>query len=167
MNLYFELSGADETIWGFEYSDLIYAFYPTKDLMIERARITKSSTKKGGREKLSLNGLTRIQKQSLIVSGQAEIICTKDYLEQEAQIYGLNKGQAFEQILSLIHGQGYYKDNKAFGFWECGDIQIENKQVQVKFERCSLAELRTIERIKIRKETLNQSQIELEKRLSK
>ena len=146
INRYYKVSAANCTLWGFEYKGFIYGFYPTKSAIIERARITRVSTAKGGGEKLALKKLTDIQRQALIAGGQAEIICTSDYLENEAKTYGLNKGAAFEQIISLNNGQGYYKKGDKRGFWECGDVVINGKQVQVKFEMCSLAEFKTIEK---------------------
>lgn len=146
VNRYLNTSKADCTIWGFEYDGYVWAFEPSKDTIIERARITRASTKKGGGEKLALNKLTTVQRQALTVSGIAKVICTVASLEKEAKEYGLNKGCAFEQIISLMNGQGLYKKGDRRGYWECGDVVIEGKQVQVKFEQASLSEFKTIEK---------------------
>lgn len=145
-NRYVSTSGAEATLWGFEYEGFVYGFYPTESALLERTRITRASTKKGGAKKLMLNKPTTAQKQALIIGGQAQVICTIEYLENEAKTYGLNKGMAFEQIISLQNEQGYYKKGDKRGYWECGDVVIDGKETQVKFEACSLSEFKTIEK---------------------
>ena len=134
-------------LWGFCYGGMVYGFYPSKACLFERCRISVASSKKGGGKKLMLNKLTRVQRQALIASGVAFIVCTEKYLEEQKIAYGLpNLGCAFEQVISLQNGGGLYVKGDKRGFWECGDVVINGEQVQVKFEACSLSEYKTIEK---------------------
>lgn len=143
---YLKTSGADYTLWGFSHNGMVYAFVLNYDLTADRIRLTRESTKKGGAEKIALKKLTDVQRQALIAGGQATLICTEKYLKEQAEIYGLNMGMAFEQVISLRAGQGLYKKGDKRGYWECGDVEINGKQVQIKYEAASLASEPTIEK---------------------
>ena len=143
---YIKTTAADYTIHGFEYDGFEWYWLPTEEELFERVRVTRASTKKGGHAKLMLNDLRNEQKQALITSGRAVMVCTTEYFANEMQEYGLNRGCAFEQIISLQNGGGLYTKGDRRGYWQSGDIVIEGKQVQVKYGACSLAEFRTIDK---------------------
>ena len=139
-------NAAEKTVHGFEYGDYVWVWEPTKEEIFERLRVSRASTKKGGHAKLMMNDLRKEQKQALIASGRAKMVCTMEYFRGQMEKYGLNKGCAFEQIISLINGGDLYKKGDRRGYWECGDLEINGIQVQVKFGACTLSEFRTIDK---------------------
>ena len=77
--------------------------------------------------------------QKLLALG-AKPIGTKADLRQDL----INKGDAFEELIYRLNGQ-VWQGHNSVPYWQAGDIVINGKHHQVKFEYASLASFTTIE----------------------
>ena len=121
---YRKFSAADSYILGFEYKHNIYAIeigeIPPRYMTVEH-----ESSKKGGSAKLQLR-LKKAYKEQLLRKG-ATLIGNEDILKGE-----YNKGVEFERIISEMNGQAF-RGKENVGFWVEGDLEIDGRQVQIKF----------------------------------
>jgi hypothetical protein len=98
----------------------------------------RESTKNGGANILRL-ALTKKQKQTL--AKKMLPVATAADMENAT-----NKGEWFEKLIHTIYKQDYKKDTIRFD--KQGDIEINGEQVQLKFERATVVNERTIKKIK-------------------
>ena len=134
---YHKLSAADYYVIGFELYGYVYAV-KQKRLYSKYLKADKESTKNGGANILRLI-LTKKQKKTL--TKKLSPIATIEEMKNAK-----NRGEWFESLIYKIYGQSYKKDNARFD--KQGDIEIDGVQVQLKFERATVANERTIKKIK-------------------
>lgn len=135
---YRKFSAADSYILGFLYKGSVYAI-EVDDIAPRFMKVEHESSKKGGWAKLQFR-LNNEYKEQLIRKG-AYMLGDSTILEGE-----YNKGVEFEKYITEMNGQTFRgKDN--IGFWVAGDIEIEGKQVQVKFEGAQIVVERTLIRL--------------------
>lgn len=136
---YRKFSAADSYILGFIYKHEVYMI-EVKEIMPRYMRVEHESSKKGGCAKLQLRLPQNYQKQ-LIRKGA---IC----LGSEEMLNGeYNKGVEFERIISELNGQTFRgKDNVPF--YVEGDLEIDGRQVQIKFNGAQIVVERTLEKLK-------------------
>lgn len=136
---YRKFSAADSYILGFEYKHSIYYIMideiPPRYMTVER-----ESSKKGGAQKLQLR-LKKAYREQLIRKGAT-------YMGGEEILIGqYNKGVEFERLISEMNGQKF-RGKENVGFWVEGDIEINGKQVQIKFNGAQIVVEKTLERLK-------------------
>ena len=135
---YRKFSGADKYIIGFTYKKKNYMVI-IDEIMPRFMRVEKESSKKGGAQKLQLR-ITKNFKEQLIRKGATALggieILTGQY----------NKGVEFERIISEMNGQTF-RGKENVGFWIEGDLEIDGKQIQVKFNGAQIVVERTLHRL--------------------
>ena len=134
---YHKLSVANYYIIGFELDGYIYAV-KQKRIYSKYLKTDRESTKNGGANILRLT-LTKKQKKALVKKLLPVAIA-------EEMENAKNRGEWFENLIYKIYGQSYTKDTTRFD--KRGDIEINGEQVQLKFERATVANERTIKKIK-------------------
>lgn len=134
---YHKFSVADYYIIGFELDGYIYAV-KQKRIYSKYLKTDRESTKNGGANILRLT-LTKKQKKAL--AKKLLPVATIEEMENAK-----NRGEWFESLIYKIYGQSYKKDTTRFD--KQGDIRIEGQEVQLKFERATVANERTIKNIK-------------------
>jgi hypothetical protein len=141
---YRKYSAADSYILGFIYKHEVYAV-EVAEIMPRYMRVEHESSKKGGCAKLQLRLPQNYQKQ-LIKKG-AVVIGSEDILQGE-----YNKGVQFEKVISEMNGQEFRgKDNVPF--YEAGDLEINGKQVQIKFNGAQIVVERTLKKLQKKQKT--------------
>lgn len=135
---YRKFSAADAYILGFIYEHDVY-MVEVEEIMPRYMRVEHESSKKGGCAKLQLRLPKPYQKQ-LIKKGAVcignEKILDGDY----------NKGVQFEKLVNEMNGKEFRgKDNVPF-YME-GDIEINGKQVQIKFNGAQIVVERTLKKL--------------------
>jgi hypothetical protein len=135
---YRRFSAADGYILGFEHNKQIYAIQ-VDEIMPRFMRVEHESSKKGGSPKLQLR-LTKPYREHLIRKG-AIPLGSPDILEGE-----YNKGVEFERLISEMNGQSF-RGKENIGFWIEGDITINGKQIQVKFNGAQIVVEKTLHRL--------------------
>ena len=134
---YHKLSAADYYIIGFQLDGYVYAV-KQKRIYSKYLKADRESTKNGGANILRLI-LTKKQKKAL-----AKKLLPIAIIEEMEN--AKNRGEWFEKLIHTIYKQDYKKD--ATRFDKQGDIKIEGQEVQLKFERATVANERTIKKIK-------------------
>lgn len=136
---YRKFSAADSYILGFVYKHEVYMI-EVKEIMPRYMRVEHESSKKGGCAKLQLRLPQNYQKQ-LIRKG-AVCLGSEEMLNGE-----YNKGVEFERIISELNGQTFRgKDNVPF--YVEGDLEIDGRQVQIKFNGAQIVVERTLNKLK-------------------
>lgn len=136
---YRKFSAADSYILGFIYKHEVYMI-EVKEIMPRYMRVEHESSKKGGCAKLQLRLPQNYQKQ-LIRKG-AVCLGSEEMLNGE-----YNKGVEFERIVSELNGQTFRgKDNVPF--YVEGDLEIDGRQVQIKFNGAQIVVERTLNKLK-------------------
>ena len=103
-------------------------------------RVEKSSSKKGGHEKLQFR-LNNALKEQLIRKGAEKIGTETDLLE----IAG-NKGVSFERMVYRMNGQEP-RPKDSVRFDKGGDININGVEYQIKLDGAQIVEFRTLNKI--------------------
>ena len=135
---YRRFSAADGYVLGFEYKHTVYAIM-VDEIMPRFMRVEKESSKKGGAQKLQLR-ITKNFKEQLIRKGATALGGTEILSGQ------YNKGVEFERIISEMNGQTF-RGKENVGFWIEGDLEIDGKQIQVKFNGAQIVVERTLHRL--------------------
>lgn len=137
---YLEVSAADMYQVGFVYRGSLYAVM-VDELPDNWLKHDRASSKRGGWEKIRVR-LGATVKRELVNSGVAVRLGGCELLN----IPTYNKGEAFEQLITVRAGQTWVKDN--IPFWVAGDIELDGKQVQLKLDGAELTNERTMMRAK-------------------
>lgn len=135
---YRRFSAAEAYIIGFTYKHTVYAIM-VDEIMPRYMRVEHESSKKGGAAKLQLR-LPNQYKEQLLHRG-AVALGSEDILNGE-----YNKGVEFERLISEMNGQPF-RGKESVGFWVEGDIEIDGKQVQVKFNGAQIVVEKTLHRL--------------------
>jgi hypothetical protein len=85
--------------------------------------------------------LKKAYREQLIRKG-ATLIGNENILEGQ-----YNKGVEFERIISEMNGQEF-RGKENVGFWVEGDLEIDGRQVQIKFNGAQIVVETTLERLK-------------------
>ena len=139
IHYYRKFSGADAYILGFVYKHDLYCI-TVDEIMPRFMRVEKSSSKKGGHEKLQFR-LNNALKEQLIRKGAEKIGTEIDLLE----IAG-NKGVSFERMVYRINGQEP-RPKDSVRFDKGGDININGVEYQIKLDGAQIVEFRTLNKI--------------------
>ena len=144
---YRKYSRADAYILGFIYKHDLYAI-TVDEIMPRYMRVERSSSKKGGHEKLQFR-LNNAYKEQLIRKGAEKIGTDADLIEIKG-----NKGVSFERMIYRMNGQEP-RPKDSVRFTEGGDININGLEYQIKLEGAQIVEFRTLK--KIQKEMQNRA----------
>lgn len=135
---YRKFSAADSYILGFIYKHEVYMI-EVKEIMPRYMRVEHESSRKGGCAKLQLRLPQNYQKQ--LMRKGAICLGSEDILNGE-----YNKGVEFERLVSELNGQTFRgKDNVPF--YVEGDLEIEGRQVQIKFNGAQIVVERTLKKL--------------------
>ena len=147
---YRKFSGADAYILGFIYKHDLYCI-TVDEIMPRFMRVEKSSSKKGGHEKLQFR-LNNAFKEQLIRKGAEKIGTDADLLE----IAG-NKGVSFERMVYRMNGQEP-RPKDSVRFDKGGDININGIEYQIKLDGAQIVEFKTLNKIQKERKVLDKSQ---------
>lgn len=135
---YRKFSAADSYILGFIYKHEVYMI-EVKEIMPRYMRVEHESSRKGGCAKLQLRLPQNYQKQ--LMRKGAICLGSEEILNGE-----YNKGVEFERLVSEMNGQTFRgKDNVPF--YVEGDLEIDGRQVQIKFNGAQIVVERTLKKL--------------------
>ena len=138
INNYRKFSAADSYILGFIYKHDVYMI-EVPEIMPRYMRVEHESSRKGGAAKLQLR-LPKGYQEQLIRKGA---VCIGNESMLEGQY---NKGVEFERVIYELNGQTFSgKDNVPF--YVEGDINIDGREVQVKFNGAQIVVEATLKRL--------------------
>ena len=143
MNLidrYNEISYTHEYIWGFEFKGNIYMTMTDASVMPYVCKLDKASRGAG----YALRFCPSVQ-QKMLLMPTAELICSKKFFEETVAASKYNKGEIFEKMVTEFFGQVWKKDNVPFT--KDGDITIEGTAYQIKFQKATFTNEKTLARM--------------------
>jgi hypothetical protein len=140
--LYNTLTAADGYIVGFILNHMLYYVAFDGHLPTEILKFDRASSKRGGMAKVRVR-LGSDFRKAMVANGKAILIGAEDLL-LTADKY--NKGERFERIITeTLTTETWVKDSVPFNV--AGDIELNGKQIQVKFDDAELTNEKTLKRI--------------------
>ncbi len=126
-----------EYIWGFEYKGNIYMAITDSAAMPFVCTLDKASRGAGYALRFCPNA-----QQKLALMPNAELLCSKKFFEETVAASKYNKGEIFEKMVTEHFGQVWEKDNVPFT--EDGDITVEGIAYQIKFQKATFCNEKSI-----------------------
>lgn len=135
-------SAATSHIFGFPFEGVLYS-YETNDLseIDEVFKLGRAAKSHGGAQKIKIS-FSKLTKKKLINNGKAIKLGTLDIM---SYIDKYNNGEHFEHYIHEINGKTWVKDS--IPFYVAGDIELNGKQVQIKFDGATLVSETTLVRL--------------------
>ena len=142
INLYNELSVADGYIVGFILNHLLYYVRFDGHLPTEILKFDRASSKRGGMAKVRVRVASEIRK-AMVANGQAVLLGSEELLNTADK---WNKGERFERVITeTLTAETWVKDSVPFNV--AGDIELNGKQIQIKFTDAELTNEKTLRRL--------------------
>lgn len=140
LSKYEAATAAEAYIIGFELNGELYTYY-TNDLndVADRIVLDRTSSKRGSVAKLRL----RLDKLAKIRLAQKATQRGNISVIEYAGNY--NAGDRFERYITEINGKVWAKNHTPF--WAAGDIEINGKQVQIKYDGAEITNEKTLMRM--------------------
>lgn len=132
-------------IYGITKDGLVKAYVVRNgnESLASLASLDRASTKNGGTFSLKFkpnkNQVAILEE----VAEEVKTICTTAYLENEFSTRPQNRGQIFEEMVATAF-KGEQVTKKNAKFTESGDIVINGEHFQVKFQKATFTDERTI-----------------------
>lgn len=137
---YNELSYTHNYIYGFTFHNMVYMVFATADVMPYILKLDKASRDSG----YALRFCPTTAQKVFLLSKGAEPICSKEFFETTAQNSKYNRGEIFEKMVTEKFRQVWKKDN--IPFTKDGDITINEIAYQIKFEKATFINEKTLAR---------------------
>lgn len=134
---YNELAFTHNYIFGFTYKGNVYMTVTTNEILPFILKVDKASRGAG----YSLR-FKPTNKQKILLLENSTLICSVDYLNGLKENSRYNFGEIFERMVHEKFGKNWKKDNVPFT--KGGDIEINGKAYQIKFEKATFASERTL-----------------------
>lgn len=143
LDKYNRLSFTHRYIFGFHFKKNIYLVEATSEILPFILTLEKASSKNGGGYGLRFNPNTK--QKTLLLSNGARVLCSKAYFEEVTNNSKYNKGDVFEKMVTEKCGQMWHKDNLPFTV--AGDIEVNGIAYQIKFEKATFVNEKTLARL--------------------
>ena len=134
---YVKIAFTHEYIFGFTYKGNVYMTFTKSDILPFILKVDKASRGAG----YSLR-FKPTNKQKILLLENSNLICSAKYLKELKENSRYNYGEIFEKITHERFGKEWKKDNVPFT--KGGDIEINGKAYQIKFEKATFASERTL-----------------------
>ena len=132
----------DKYIMGFIVNHVVYFTVCTREL-VDRVTCLDRASRGAG---FALRFKPNKEQKMLLMASKAEALCSEKFFNDMVADSCYNRGEIFEKLITEFFGQAWKKDT--IPFTEAGDIEINNIAYQIKFEKAtftnekSLASLR-------------------------
>jgi hypothetical protein len=137
INRYDTIAFTHKYIWGFEYKGNIYMAITDDSVMPYVCTLDKASRGAGYALRFKPTAA-----QKLTLMPNAILLCSKKFFEETVTMSKYNKGEIFEKMVTEYFGQIWKKDNVPFT--EDGDITVEGIAYQIKFEKATFCNERSL-----------------------
>lgn len=138
---YNTLSFTHNYIYGFFFQNMVYMVETTAEIMPYILKLDKASRGAG----YSLRFCPNTAQKMLLISKGAQILCSREYFESCVNNSIYNKGEIFEKMVTELNGQKWVKDH--IPFTEDGDLTVYGKAYQIKFEKATFINEKTLARM--------------------
>ena len=138
---YNELAYTHNYIYGFYFQNNVYMVEATAEIMPYVLKLDKASRGAG----YALRFCPTRNQKTLLLSKGATLLCSKEFFETSVKNSKYNKGEIFEKMVTEHFGQVWEKDNVPFT--EDGDITVDGIAYQIKFEKATFTNEKTLARM--------------------
>lgn len=140
VNHYHRLSYTNQYIWGFVYKKVVYMAFTSQEVVERVCTLDRAS--RGAGYSLRFNPTNA---QKLLLMTDATALCSEEFFNNEVKNSKYNKGEIFEKMVTEYFGQIWEKDNVPFT--EDGDLTTNGKAYQIKFEKATFTNEKTLARL--------------------
>lgn len=138
---YNELSYTHNYIYGFYFQNMVYMVHTDATLMPYILKLDKASRGQG----YSLRFKPDKAQKALLIAQGATILCSQKFFDDMVADSKYNKGEIFEKMVTEYYGQEWEKDNVPFT--EGGDLTVYGTAYQIKFEKATFTNEKTLARM--------------------
>lgn len=138
---YNELSYTHNYIYGFYFQNMVYMVEATTEVMPYILKLDRASRGAG----YSLRFCPTKEQKTFLLTKGAQVLCSKKFFEETVATSKYNKGEIFEKMVTEHFGQIWEKDNVPFT--EDGDLTVNGTAYQIKFEKATFTNEKTLARI--------------------
>lgn len=139
VSAYIKASYAHNYIFGYTYKGNVYMTITPADIVPTICTQDIASRNCGYSVRFKP---TKKQKELLISTYPTKILCSEEYFENISQTEKYNKGEIFEKLVTEHYNQEWVKDNVPFA--KDGDITIDNIPYQIKFQKATFCNEKTL-----------------------
>ena len=139
LTTYHRHTAADAYVLGFAHHGLLYAV-ELPELPDDVLKLDHASSHRGGAAKIRVR-VGKARKLALLEAG-AQVVGTVADLEADEHH---NKGENFERVMTERAGQRWVKDSVPF--WMAGDLSLDGRELQIKFDGAELTNEKTLARL--------------------
>lgn len=137
---YDALSYTHEYIFGFESNGAIVFTFASSDLLPYICKLDRASRGAG----YSLRFKPDYQQKELLKLRELTVLCSADFFRSTVKNSKYNAGEIFEKMVTEWFGQEWKKDHTPFT--KAGDIEIEGISYQIKFEKATFTNEKTLKK---------------------
>lgn len=130
INDYNALAFTHNYIFGFTFKGMVYMHTTTAEALPFVTCVDKASRGAGYSLRFTPN-----KAQKLYLMQGARAVCSVDMFNSLYEESKYNKGEIFEKLVTELAGQKWVKDNVPF--YKDGDITVNGKPFQIKFEKAT------------------------------
>lgn len=141
LDKYNRLSFTHLYIFGFIFKGNVYFVETTSKILPLILTLDTASRGQG----YSIRFNPTIAQKTLLLSNGAKILCSVEYFESMVKESKYNKGEIFEKLITEMNGQKWTKDNA--DFWKDGDLTVNGKSFQIKYEKATFTNEKTLARL--------------------
>ena len=141
LNKYNRLSFTHLYIFGFTFKGNVY-FVEVASTILPLI-LTLDSASRGQGFALRFNPTNK--QKILLLSNGAHVLCSAEYFESVYNGSKYNRGEVFEKLITEKCGQVWTKDN--LDFWRGGDLTVDGKSYQIKFEKATFTNEKALARL--------------------
>lgn len=139
VSVYIKASYAHNYIFGYTYKGNVYMTIAPAEIV--PTICTQDIASRNGGYSIRFNP-TKKQKELLINTYPTKILCSEKYFKEISQTEKYNKGEIFEKMVTEYYKQEWQKDN--IPFTDDGDITIDNIPYQIKFQKATFCNEKTL-----------------------
>ena len=124
-------------IWGFIYKKNVYMAITTSEVMPYICTLDKASRGAGYALRFCPNNA-----QKVVLMPESTLLCSEDFFKETVADSKYNAGEIFEKMVTEYFGQEWTKDNVPFT--EDGDITVDGIAYQIKFQKATFCNEKSI-----------------------
>ena len=140
LNGYNATSYTTNYILGFTFAGMVYMSYAEENQLPFLMKLDSASRGQGYALRFKPN---KAQKAMLL--NNATPLCSVDFFEDMVAESKYNKGEIFEKLVTESYDQIWEKDNVPYT--EAGDIEVNGVAYQIKFEKATFTNEKTLTKI--------------------
>lgn len=142
INDYDALAYAHKYILGYTQKGMVYAVVTESDILPYICTLDRASRGAG----YSLRYKPSKAQKALLSSLKPAVLCSAEYFNAELSASKYNAGELFEKLVTESYGQTWTKDNVPFTAG--GDIEVNGVAYQIKYEKATFTNEKTLARLK-------------------